>query len=240
MTGLKQSRVSEALGINRANFVALLDELEQRKLARRAPAPGDRRSNALFLTPKGESFLKDAYRHLLTQHEKRVETVLGSADKQQLLGLLEKRRFVVAMYTNPTLSREEFYDLLLHKLGIECSSSLKSRQLIALQESLERNRADGRPTVLIVDEAQRLSSALLEEIRLLLKQPGFHRRRSTAKRRIECQAVVRAIPKHKCTSVPALLYHASLVRRRQSSMRILRPHAQFRSHCTDARRFVTA
>lgn len=88
--GLKQSRVSEALGINRANFVALLDELEQRKLARRAPAPGDRRSNALFLTPKGESFLKDAYRHLLTQHEKRVETVLGSADKQQLLSLLDK------------------------------------------------------------------------------------------------------------------------------------------------------
>ncbi len=88
--GLKQSRVSEALGINRANFVALLDELEQRKLARRAPAPGDRRSNALFLTPKGEAFLKDAYRHLLTQHEKRVETVLGSADKQQLLSLLDK------------------------------------------------------------------------------------------------------------------------------------------------------
>jgi DNA-binding MarR family transcriptional regulator len=88
--GLKQSRVSEALGINRANFVALLDELEQRKLARRAPAPGDRRSNALFLTPKGEGFLKDAYRHLLNQHEKRVETVLGSADKQQLLSLLEK------------------------------------------------------------------------------------------------------------------------------------------------------
>lgn len=88
--GLKQSRVSEALGINRANFVALLDELEQRKLARRAPAPGDRRSNALFLTPKGEAFLKDAYRHLLTQHEKRVETVLGSADKQLLLSLLDR------------------------------------------------------------------------------------------------------------------------------------------------------
>ncbi|WP_341914478.1 MarR family transcriptional regulator [Ferrovibrio terrae] len=88
--GLKQSRVSEALGINRANFVALLDELEQRKLARRAPAPGDRRSNALYLTPKGEGFLKDAYRHLVGQHEKRVEAVLGSADKQLLLGLLDK------------------------------------------------------------------------------------------------------------------------------------------------------
>ncbi|MCW0232414.1 MAG: MarR family transcriptional regulator [Ferrovibrio sp.] len=88
--GLKQSRVSEALGINRANFVALLDELEQRKLARRAAAPGDRRSNALYLTPKGEGFLKESYRHLLTQHEKRVEAVLGSADKQLLLNLLDK------------------------------------------------------------------------------------------------------------------------------------------------------
>jgi general secretion pathway protein A len=85
-----------------------------------------------------------------------------------LLGLLEKRRFVTAMCTNPTLTREEFYDLLLVKLGVECSSSLKSRQLIALQDALLRNRADGRPSVLIVDEAQRLPLVLLEEIRLLL------------------------------------------------------------------------
>lgn len=87
--GLKQSRVSEALGINRANFVALLDELEQRKLARRAPAPDDRRSNALYLTPKGETFLKDAYRRLLSHHEKRVDALLGP-DKAQLLALLER------------------------------------------------------------------------------------------------------------------------------------------------------
>jgi general secretion pathway protein A len=85
-----------------------------------------------------------------------------------LLGLLEKRRFVTAMCTNPTLTREEFYDLLLIKLRVTCPSTLKSRQLTALQENLLRNRADGRPTVLIVDEAQRLSPELLEEIRLLL------------------------------------------------------------------------
>lgn len=88
--GLKQSRVSEALGINRANFVALLDELEKRKLAKRAPAPGDRRSNALYLTPKGESFLDEAFQHLQTHHERRLDEVLGSADKQHLLSLLGK------------------------------------------------------------------------------------------------------------------------------------------------------
>ena len=85
-----------------------------------------------------------------------------------LMGLLEKRKFVTGMCTNPTLTREEFYDFLMAKLGVECTSSLKSRQLIALQETLGRNRAAGRPSVLIVDEAQKLSAELLEEIRLLM------------------------------------------------------------------------
>jgi len=88
--GLKQSRISEALGINRANFVALLDELEARKLARRAPAPGDRRSNALFLTPKGENFLDEAFQHLQARHERRLDDALGNPEKQQLLALLGK------------------------------------------------------------------------------------------------------------------------------------------------------
>jgi general secretion pathway protein A len=85
-----------------------------------------------------------------------------------LLGLLEKRRFVSAICTNPTLTREEFYDTLMIKFGLDCGSSLKSRQLTTLEESIRRNRSEGRPSVLIVDEAQRLSPELLEEIRLLL------------------------------------------------------------------------
>lgn len=85
-----------------------------------------------------------------------------------LIGLLEKRRFVAALCNNPMLTREEFYDLLIMKLGVDCSSSLKSRQLVALQDHLLRYRTEGRPAVLIIDEAQRLSTELLEEIRLLL------------------------------------------------------------------------
>jgi len=85
-----------------------------------------------------------------------------------LLGLLEKRGFISAMCTNPTLTRQEFYDLVVMKFGVECASLLKSRQLAALEERLRRNRADGRPSVLIIDEAQRLSTELLEEVRLLL------------------------------------------------------------------------
>jgi type II secretory pathway predicted ATPase ExeA len=85
-----------------------------------------------------------------------------------LLALLEKRGFITAMCTNPTLTRQEFYDLVVMKFGVECASLLKSRQLSALEERLRRNRADGRPSVLIIDEAQRLSTELLEEVRLLL------------------------------------------------------------------------
>jgi general secretion pathway protein A len=85
-----------------------------------------------------------------------------------LLGLLEKRRSVTAICTNPTLTREEFYDFLMMKFGVVCASNLKSRQLAALEESIRRNRSEGRASILIVDEAQRLSSELLEEVRLLL------------------------------------------------------------------------
>jgi type II secretory pathway predicted ATPase ExeA len=85
-----------------------------------------------------------------------------------LLELLEKRRFVTGLCTNPTLSKEEFFDFVLERFGVDCPSSLKNRQLAALQEGLSRNQAEGKPCLLIVDEAQRLSPELLEEIRLLL------------------------------------------------------------------------
>jgi general secretion pathway protein A len=81
---------------------------------------------------------------------------------------LQKRQFVIGVYTNPTLTREEFFDYLLVQLGVACSSSLKSRQLLALHDRLSTVRAEGHRSVLLVDEAQRLSPELLEEIRLLL------------------------------------------------------------------------
>lgn len=91
-----------------------------------------------------------------------------------LVQFLEKRGFLTAVFTNSTLTREEFYDALLSKLHIECASSLKSRQLIALERTLRQRQAEGRRTVLIVDEAQRLSLEILEEIRLLLNIETAH------------------------------------------------------------------
>jgi len=45
--GRRQSDIAAALGIRRPNFVALLDELERRRLAERTPSGADRRANAL-------------------------------------------------------------------------------------------------------------------------------------------------------------------------------------------------
>lgn len=85
-----------------------------------------------------------------------------------LLGLLERQQYLTAMCTNPTLTREEFYDFLLLKFGVNNAPTSKTRQLLALEEALKRHRAQGKLAVLIVDEAQRLPVELLEEIRLLL------------------------------------------------------------------------
>ncbi len=93
-----------------------------------------------------------------------------------LVRFLAKRSFVTAVFTNSTLTREEFYDALLLKLQIECSSTLKSRQLMALERTLLQRQAEGRRTVLIVDEAQRLSPEILEEIRLLLNIETPHQK----------------------------------------------------------------
>jgi len=85
--GLKQSEVAGALGIQRANFVALFDGLERRGLARRSPTPNDRRSYALYLTEAGEGVLARAAR-IDAQLEAGLDARLGPGGREQLLKLL--------------------------------------------------------------------------------------------------------------------------------------------------------
>lgn len=85
--GLKQSQVSEALGIKRANLVAILDALERRGLARREAVATDRRSYALRLTDKGAALMKEL-RARSEAHEKRLAASIGEDGRQQLLKLL--------------------------------------------------------------------------------------------------------------------------------------------------------
>ena len=85
--GLKQKDVSAALGIKRANFVAMCDELETLGLAARRPIPTDRRSYALHLTRKGRALMKVL--HATNQeHETRLTAQIGEEGRERLIVLL--------------------------------------------------------------------------------------------------------------------------------------------------------
>jgi len=84
--GLRQNQISDALGIKRANFVLLLNTLEKRGLAQRAPAR-DRRSYALQLTPQGRRLLKKL-RSLSADLDTRFTAPIGPEGHATLLRLL--------------------------------------------------------------------------------------------------------------------------------------------------------
>lgn len=87
--GLKQGEVSEALGIKRANFVAMIDELERRGLVRRNATPNDRRSYALVLTAAGKRLMRELHT-VADAHEERLANVLGGEAVRQTFAALGK------------------------------------------------------------------------------------------------------------------------------------------------------
>ncbi len=80
---------------------------------------------------------------------------------------LGKQAADTAFIFNPRLGPDEFLDFMMADFGISCDATSKSRRLIALNQWLLQRHELGRPVVLIVDEAQQLSSDTLEELRLL-------------------------------------------------------------------------
>jgi DNA-binding MarR family transcriptional regulator len=87
--GTSQSSVSEALGIQKANFVAIISELADRGLVRRRKSENDGRTYSLGLTARGRSLLEDAEK-LQSVHEARVIAQIGTEGRVQLLSLLER------------------------------------------------------------------------------------------------------------------------------------------------------
>lgn len=85
--GLSQSDISDALGIKRANLVAMLDTLEGRGLIQRRTMANDRRSRSLHLTDNGQAFIAKMLK-LHSEMECRIETALGHNGKQELLAHL--------------------------------------------------------------------------------------------------------------------------------------------------------
>jgi general secretion pathway protein A len=69
---------------------------------------------------------------------------------------------------NPTLTRDEFYEFLAHEIGLsQQAQTSKAQFLRELRADLVARHAQGTLTALVIDEAQAMSDALLEELRLL-------------------------------------------------------------------------
>src|SRR4051812_30766466 len=70
--------------------------------------------------------------------------------------------------TNPALTRDEFIQTLAVEFGLSPQSQVsKATMLRELEQLLHRRREADETTILVIDEAQSLSTDLLEEVRLL-------------------------------------------------------------------------
>ena len=87
--GLAQSEVAQAVGIEPARLVRVLDELERRGWIQRMRSTTDRRSHALYLTQDGQT----AFAHIMglaRQHEAHVVERLGATKYESLMQMLKE------------------------------------------------------------------------------------------------------------------------------------------------------
>jgi general secretion pathway protein A len=87
---------------------------------------------------------------------------------QAMLSEIAETPHQVVLLSNPTLTRDEFYEYLAQSLGLSAGAAeSKTRFLFELRRVLLERVANDHFTSLIVDEAQSAPFHLLEEIRLL-------------------------------------------------------------------------
>jgi len=126
----------------------------------------------LYLSPKHREALSNLEYGLFSA--KPITVLIGEAGtgKTTLLrAALESDRCtnVRCVYlNNPALTREEFVRMLASRFGLSAGAAGSKAVLLDELERVLRERRDrGEITALVVDEAQSLSTELLEEIRLL-------------------------------------------------------------------------
>lgn len=88
-SGLSQSSLAKALGIERSTMVEVIDRLEAQGLVARRKSPRDRRSYALDLTDVGRARLADL-RPKVRRHEARIAAGLTADEVRVLTALLRR------------------------------------------------------------------------------------------------------------------------------------------------------
>ncbi|MDF2812788.1 MAG: MarR family transcriptional regulator [Microvirga sp.] len=97
--GLSQQELAERLYVTKGNVSGLLDRMVEAGLVERRTIPGDRRSNALHLTPKGRALAEQG----IAAQKAYVEATLGSLRPEDLMDL---ERVVLAWRDKARLAEE--------------------------------------------------------------------------------------------------------------------------------------
>ncbi|HET9596253.1 MAG TPA: MarR family transcriptional regulator [Anaeromyxobacteraceae bacterium] len=85
--GLTQSRLSEAMHVDRSTIVTAVDQLEGRGLVERIPSQQDKRSHSLCFTARGKRAVRRMEQRVL-RHEAEFARVLSARERETLVGLL--------------------------------------------------------------------------------------------------------------------------------------------------------
>jgi general secretion pathway protein A len=86
---------------------------------------------------------------------------------RKTLESFDPAKILTSFIFNPRLEVLDFLDFVMNDFGITPTARTKSSMLLQLNQWLIERFREGQTCVIVVDEAQTLSSELLEEIRLL-------------------------------------------------------------------------
>jgi len=138
------------------------------------------RTNPFALTPDPEYlFLSEEQREAIASlmyavlARRGFSVLIGDAGTgkttllRTLMRSIPESRAVFSVIVNPTLTPAEFLRTCVTGFGIPVGESPKDVVLSLLRRFLVRLHEEKRVAVLVIDEAQRLSMELLEEVRLL-------------------------------------------------------------------------
>ncbi|MCJ8507055.1 MarR family transcriptional regulator [Rhizobium lemnae] len=89
--GINQTRLAEALKLERSNLVQIVDELSTRRLLTRNPIENNRRSHALLATPEGMALIEAVDLEVIA-HEEKLFSDLSPAELTMLRQLLLRAR----------------------------------------------------------------------------------------------------------------------------------------------------
>ncbi len=86
---------------------------------------------------------------------------------RHLFQKLDQQRFVVAHLTNTNLDSDDMLRMVAASFGLPATNSSKATILLEIEQLLRQYDKEGKKILLLVDEAQNLTSHALEELRML-------------------------------------------------------------------------